>query len=374
MAALFSIAGSLTQICDKQWDALSQHVFTRHAFLLGLEQEKCASAETGWGINYLLMHEGSTLVGAVPLYLKSHSQGEYVFDHNWAHAYQQHGLAYYPKLVATIPFTPVSGPRLLSVCPAGRQKLALALKRLALKHNIASLHVLFPEEQDRQALEQAGFMVRVNIQFHWLNQGYASIDDFLATLTRDKRKKMRQDSRKVQEAGIKFLHLRGWQIRPEDLAFFFQCYTHTYISRGQSPYLSLSFFERWLKHDPEALVLIMAQKDGKPQACALCVQDGDRLYGRYWGCQEFTPGLHFETCYTQAIAYCISHGLQHFEGGAQGEHKLSRGLMPVKTYSAHWIEHPQFASAIQDYLDRETDVILDYADTLTQSGPFKVVP
>lgn len=310
-------------------------------------------------------------MGAVPLYLKSHSRGEYVFDQGWAQAYAQHRLPYYPKLLAAIPFTPVSGPRLLAATPELKRQLALALTQLARQQNIASLHVLFPDEADQQALTDAGFMLRSNVQFHWNNHDYPCFESFLSKLTRDKRKKLRQDSRKVHAAGISFRHLNGTQICAADIEFFYTCYAQTYLSRGQTPYLSLEFFQRWFASDPQAWVLIIADRDADSLASALCIKDQDKLYGRYWGCLEYVAGLHFETCYTQAIHYCIAHRIQQFEGGAQGEHKLARGLLPVNTYSAHWIADPQFEAAIQDFLDRETPAVQEYSELLQAHSPYK---
>ncbi|MCX5591351.1 GNAT family N-acetyltransferase [Alcaligenes endophyticus] len=371
MTNTYSIVHSLQQVNPLAWDALSQHVFTRHDFLYALEQENCATQATGWNINYLLLHQNNELVGAVPLYVKTHSRGEYVFDHHWAQAYAQHQLAYYPKLLVAVPFTPVSGPRLLANNSSHKQLLAQGLQQLAAQQNFSSLHVLFPDEQDRLALEQAGFMLRTNVQFHWHNESYSSMEDFLASMTRDKRKKMRQDSKKVHAAGVRFRHLQGDQITPADLDFFYQCYAHTYLSRGQLPYLNFAFFKRWYHDNPESWVLIVADQHESALASALCIRDKDSLYGRYWGSMHYLPGLHFETCYTQTIEFCIAQEIRSFEGGAQGEHKLARGLLPITTYSAHWIADAQFSAAIQHFLDQETPAVNEYAESLTLHSPFK---
>lgn len=371
MTSTYSIIHSLEHVSPQAWDQLSSHVFTRHAFLYALEQERCATQHTGWGINYLLLHQEQELVGAVPLYVKTHSRGEYVFDQNWAQAYAQYGIPYYPKLLVAIPFTPVSGPRLLARTNAHKQLLAQALQHLAQQQQFSSLHILFPDAEDRIALEQTGYMLRTNVQFHWQNHSYTNMEDFLASMTRDKRKKMRQDSKKVQAAGISFRHLEGAQIGPKELRFFYDCYAQTYLCRGQTPYLNVEFFQRWHSSDPQAWVLIMADKETTPIASAVCIRNQQHLYGRYWGSTEYISGLHFETCYTQAIAYCISQQIEFFEGGAQGEHKLARGLLPQHTYSAHWIADPQFAAAIQNYLEQETPAVNEYAELLTLHSPFK---
>lgn len=368
----FSLLTRLDQIAAQDWDELAgDHVFLRHAFLSALQESGCASPQTGWSMNFLLMYRQEHLCGAVPLYLKHHSRGEYVFDQAWAQAYQRHGLAYYPKLLGAIPFTPVSGARLLARNETDKKLLALQLPRLAQDNQLSSVHVLFPDPQDRHALEHAGFMIRHDVQFHWLNQDYQDYEHFLAGLTQQKRKKLRQDSRKIDEQGIVFEHRHGTQISTADLDYFYQCYANTYVERGQIPYLSRDFFERLRLHMPDGLVLILAYNAEQPVASALSLRDGHALYGRYWGCTQYVPGLHFETCYLQAIRYCIQERLQRFEGGAQGEHKLSRGLLPTPTCSAHWVSDSRFMHAIQDFLEEEQSHVDRYRDELTAHSPFK---
>ncbi|MDM9558049.1 MULTISPECIES: GNAT family N-acetyltransferase [Bordetella] len=367
-----AITTSLSQVDARQWNALAgAQPFVRHEFLSALHDTGCAAPDTGWAPHYLLLQHGEQLAGAVPLYLKSHSRGEYVFDYAWADAFERHGLRYYPKLLAAVPFTPVGGPRLLAAGPAERLALARGLIELARGLEVSSLHVLFPDARDLAALREAGYLVREGVQFHWNNAGYADLDAFLAALNHDKRKKIRQDRKKVQAAGIRYRWLRGAQVDAEALAFFYRCYRHTYFAHGNPPYLSAEFFRRVHAAQPDALVLILAERDGEPVAAALNMQGGDTLYGRYWGALEFVAGLHFETCYLQSIDYCIRHGLARFEGGAQGEHKMARGLLPAPTWSAHWIADARFAAAIEDFLGRETRMMDGYLDELEAHTPFR---
>ncbi|WP_054517548.1 GNAT family N-acetyltransferase, partial [Achromobacter xylosoxidans] len=292
-------------------------------------------------------------------------------DYAWADAFERHGLRYYPKLLAAVPFTPVSGPRLLAASDEDRDTLVRGLVAFAEEIQVSSLHLLFPAADDLRALREAGFMVRESVQFHWTNPGYADFDAFLATMSHDKRKKIRQDRKKVAQAGLAFRWLRGAQIDTAELDFFHQCYCHTYFNHGNPPYLSREFFLRAYRDQPDAFVLILAERDGQPVAAALNLAGGDTLYGRYWGATEYVPGLHFETCYMQAIAYCIAHGMARFEGGAQGEHKMARGLLPTPTWSAHWVADPRFAAAIQHFLDEETAAVDDYLGELEAHTPFK---
>jgi len=307
----------------------------------------------------------------MPLYLKHHSRGEYVFDHAWADAFHRNGIEYYPKLLSAVPFSPVTGSRLLARTPDDRALLARAVLQVAQQLETSSLHILFPDEQDRQALQAAGFMLREGVQFHWENPGYADFDAFLASFKMDKRKKIRQDRRRVVEAGITFRHLAGAAITQEVMAFFYRCYVSTYQAHGNKPYLSLAFFEQLREHMADNLMIVLAQRGDQPVAVALNLVGGGIMYGRYWGTTEFVSGLHFETCYVQAIEYCIAHGIARFEGGAQGVHKMSRGLSPTPTWSAHWVADPRFAAAIGDFLAQETAAIEEYIDELAEHVPFK---
>lgn len=372
--ARLGIETSLSQVDPQEWNALAgMQPFVRHAFLAALHDTGCASPDTGWAPYYLVLRRDGRLAGAVPLYLKAHSRGEYVFDYAWADAFERHGLPYYPKLLAAIPFTPVGGPRLLAANPADRLELARGLIELAQGLKVSSLHILFPDEQDLAALRQAGYMVREGVQFHWHNAGYPDLDAFLAALNHDKRKKIRQDRKKVQDAGVQYRWLRGAQIDAESLSFFYRCYRHTYFLHGNPPYLSAEFFQHLHRDQADALVLILALRNGEPIAAALNMQGGSTLYGRYWGALDFVPGLHFETCYLQSIDYCIQHGLARFEGGAQGEHKMARGLLPTATWSAHWVADARFAAAIEDFLERETHAVDGYLGELEAHTPFRRV-
>jgi predicted N-acyltransferase len=365
------VAESLAGVPAADWNALAgANPFVRHAFLDALLDSGCASARTGWQPQFLLLERGGRLAGALPLFVKTHSRGEYVFDWAWADAYERHGLAYYPKLLAAVPFTPVRGPRLLAADDGARATLARAA--LAAAREFSSLHVLFAPDEEARALEAQGMMLRRTVQFHWQNAGYADFEAFLARLSHQRRKNIRQERRRVREAGVRLRWLRGAEIEERDWRFFHRCYASTYAAHGQRPYLSLEFFLRIGATMPEQLLLVIAERAGAPIAAALDVIGDDTLYGRYWGAQEHVPLLHFEVCYYQAIEFAIAHGLARFEGGAQGEHKLFRGLLPVETLSAHWLAHPRFAQAVEDYLAREAQGIAQYVNELNEHTPFKV--
>ncbi|QGE28700.1 GNAT family N-acetyltransferase [Bordetella holmesii] len=362
----------LESLDPEQWDELvGAHPTLSHAYFSALHDTGCAGPRTGWTPFFLTLQHAGKLAGAVPLYLKTHSRGEYVFDHAWADAYERHGMRYYPKLLAAVPFTPVPGPRLLATDDTARAMLARGLVELASGLKLSSLHVLFAPEKDIAALRQAGCLVREGVQFHWRNAGYADFESFLAGFNHDKRKKLRQDRKKAQAHGVHFQHIRGRDIGAAELDFFYACYERTYFEHGNSPYLTRGFFERLHARHADSLVLVLALCQKQPLACALNLCGADALYGRYWGTMQFMPGLHFETCYMQAIEYCIAEGLDRFEGGAQGEHKMARGLLPTPTQSAHWIADPRFAAAIDDFLGRETEAVNEYRDTLARHTPLR---
>jgi predicted N-acyltransferase len=364
------VVESLAGVPAAQWNALAEgNPFVSHEFLSALIDTGCASRRTGWQPQIILLEKENDLSGAMPLFLKSHSRGEYVFDWAWADAYHRHGLQYYPKLLCAVPFTPVSGPRLLATGAAGRARLLQAALELA--QGLSSLHVLFPPEPEAGLMRDAGMLMRRTVQFHWRNQGYADFDDFLSRLTRHRRKVIRQERRRVREAGVSFRWLRGEAIARADWEFFERCYRRTYLAHGNSPYLNLEFFLRLGASLARHCLLIVAERSGRPIAATLNLVSGGTLWGRYWGSIEDIPLLHFECCYYQAIEYAIAERLQLFEGGAQGEHKLFRGLLPVETHSAHWLAHPAFAEAIEDYLRRETAGIARYVDELNENSPFK---
>jgi predicted N-acyltransferase len=352
------------------WNRLAHgHPFLRHEFFAALHETGCATARTGWAPQFLVLEREGALAGAMPLYLKSHSFGEYVFDWAWADAYQRHGFEYYPKLLAAVPFSPISAPKLLARDEDAKRALIRAA--LALARQTSSLHVLFPTPAEARLLAESGCMLRRGVQFHWENRGYADFEAFLATLSHDKRKKIKQERRKVREAGVTLRRLVGAEIGSEEWRFFARCYTNTYRQHLSTPYLTRAFFERLGKTLGEHLLLVIAERDGRPIASALDVFTGETLYGRYWGSVEHVPALHFEACYYQAIEFAIERGIAVFEGGAQGEHKLARGFLPVETLSAHWLAHPEFARAVADFLEREGAGVADYLDELNERRPFK---
>lgn len=372
MTAEIVVLNSLSEIKPDEWDALAAgNPLLSHAYLESLESTHCAVPRTGWLPQHIALLRNGRLQAALPLYGKMHSRGEYVFDHAWADAYARYGMNYFPKLVSAVPFTPVPGPRLLARDPADRPALLHAAKQLARDEGYSSLHVLFPHDDEVEMLRREGLMLRANVQFHWQNHGYENMAAFIAALTQSRRKRLNQERRKLAEAGVSFRWLTGRQIDSDTLRFMYLCYMQTYLEHGNRPYLNLNFFERIHDRMGDAMVVVLAERHGQAVAAALNIRDGDRLYGRYWGCTEFVPGLHFETCYVQGIEYAIAHGIQVFEGGAQGEHKLARGMLPVQTWSAHWVDDPVFGPAIADFLQRETPFIEEYMMQLAEHSPFR---
>jgi predicted N-acyltransferase len=363
---------SLDGVGAAAWDALTGGNPTlSHAFLDSLHRSGCASPRTGWSPQYPTLWEGARLVAAAPLYVKSHSYGEYVFDWGWAEAYERHGIAYYPKLLCAVPFTPASGPRLLASSPAARQELARALLDLAGNTDVSSLHVLFPSDEDSAALRSAGFLERAGIQFHWRNVGYRDFGDFLGALSHDKRKKIRQERRRVRDAGVVLTRVTGREATAAQWDFFTACYRRTYRAHRSTPYLTRALFGMLAERMPDSLLLVIAECDGKPIAAALDIFGDAALYGRYWGATEHVPGLHFEACYYQAIEFCIERGIALFEGGAQGEHKHARGFLPEATRSFHWLAHPAFNRAVDEFLGKEGTHIAAYVDELNERSPFR---
>jgi predicted N-acyltransferase len=355
-----------------QWNRLANgDPFLSHEFLTAVHDSGCASSNTGWTPCYILLKEDGALAGAMPLYLKTHSYGEYVFDWAWADAYERHGLEYYPKLLSAVPFTPVTGRRLLAETDEAQDRLVTAALALARELRVSSLHCLFSTRDENRRMAAHGMMPRTTVQFHWANRGYGSFVDFLAGFSHDKRKKVRQERRKVSDAGIRFKWLEGDEIRERDWAFFNRCYHQTYREHGSSPYLNLEFFCRIGRNLPQHMVMIVAEREGTAIAASLNVRAAGRMCGRYWGALEHHSALHFETCYYQGIEYCISRGIAAFEGGSRGEHKLARGLMPVETCSAHWLARPEFGNAIEKFLARETSGLETYVDELNERSPFK---
>ena len=440
--------------------------FMRHEYLTAMQASGSAVPNTGWTPRLIALYNDTELLGACALYLKSHSYGEYVFDWAWANAYQQHGLAYYPKAVVASPFTPVPGPRLLAKDAALRVQLVKALIAWCESEKLSSLHLLFGHEADIAACAEAGLMLRHTVQFHWKNMAptlvaartalppegadlarggpslrpvaptlvaartalppegadlarggpslqpvastlvaartalppegadlarggpslrpvapthtqFKDFDDFLGSLNQEKRKKIRQERRKVTEAGVIFRAICGAEMSNADWDFFYRCYERTYLEHGNAPYLSRNFFEHMASQMKENWLMFVAEREGRPMACSLIAlstgtQDGQKTaYGRYWGALERVDCLHFEACYYQPLQWCIAHGFDSFEGGAQGEHKMARALLPVKTTSAHWLAHPSFADAVERFLAREGEGISDYMQELERRNPFK---
>ncbi len=376
-----SVIENLETVPAAEWNALvgKDNPFLRHEFLAALERHGCVGERYGWLPRHLVAYEQGKLIGAAPMYLKHNSYGEFVFDWSWAEAYQRHGLSYYPKLVVAVPYAPVTGARLLIANEIEQEPVADALIEAALEHarrlKVSSLHWLFTTEQDTERLERHGLMRRTGCQFHWNNQGYRYFNDFLATFSSEKRKKIKQERRRVREAGIEIELLNGHQISAEQWRIFHEFYCSTFHRRGGTPTLTLEFFQALGTTMPEQVLLVLARHDGHYVAGAFNLRGADTLYGRHWGCasKQF-HGLHFECCYYRAIEYCIEQGLQRFEAGAQGEHKLARGFLPVPTYSAHWLSHPAFKSAVADFLAHEQTGMAYYMEELDEHSPYKHAP
>ena len=403
----------------------------RHEYLAAMEQSGSATGQTGWVCRVITVWDRGELLAACPLYLKTHSYGEYVFDWAWARAYQQHGLPYYPKAIAAVPFTPVPGTRLMARSQALRQALVQAVQQWCEAEQLSSIHLLFGDAQDLSACAAAGWMQRSTVQFHWKNMTptlptacgslppegaqsalgrpggelvaptpvqWRDFDDFLASLQQEKRKKIRQERRKVHDAGVRFRTLQGREISPADWDFFYRCYECTYLEHGNPPYLTPEFFAAMRETMPENWVMFIAEHEQRPIACSLIAVTADCTdisasdiaqsnkdqtlpaiknkvaYGRYWGALERVDCLHFEACYYQPIEWCIANGYHRFEGGAQGEHKMARALLPVETPSAHWVAHPAFADAIARFLQREGEGMADYFEALQSHSPLRQQP
>jgi len=381
------VFSSPSQIAESAWNALlaldpDPSPFMRHEYLVALHESGSAKPRAGWQAQFVTLWRGDELQAACPMYLKNNSYGEYVFDWAWANAYSQHGLDYYPKALVAVPFTPVPGARLLARDAAARIALVKALIQQVRDEDLSSVHLLFAQAQDIAACEQAGMMLRHTVQFHWTNEAlsaeglpspFKSFDHFLASLQQEKRKKIRQERRKVTEAGVTFRWSRGADIAESDWDFFCRCYERTYLEHGNAPYLNRDFFRRMAQTMPQHWLLFVAEREGQAIACSLIgIDETNRVaYGRYWGALERVDCLHFEACYYAPLAWCIDHGFQRFEGGAQGEHKMARALLPVKTTSAHWLAHPSFADAVQRFLERESQGIGQYMEHLAQRNPLK---
>ncbi|WP_348683417.1 GNAT family N-acetyltransferase [Acidovorax soli] len=418
------VLASPLEVDASAWNALlaqQPHAtpFMRHEYLAALHTSESAVPRTGWTPRFMTLWEGqdphAVLVAACPLYLKSHSYGEYVFDWSWASAYEQHGVPYYPKAVVAVPFTPVPGSRLLARDETTRRLLVQALRQWCEDEGLSSLHVLFASDDDVLASARQGLMLRHTVQFHWQNAAptlpasrgsqpsdealatlvrpgggpglaFESFDHFLASLSQDKRKKIRQERRRVADAGVTFRWAQGSDIRPSDWDFFYRCYERTYLEHGNPPYLTRAFFQQMADRMPGHWLLFIAEREGRSIASSLIAIDDDptcasaihpaknpprAAYGRYWGALERVDCLHFEACYYQPLQWCIAQGVQRFEGGAQGEHKMARALLPVQATSTHWLAHPAFADAVERFLQREGAGVEDYLDHLQARSPFR---
>lgn len=361
----------------QEWDRLLplDYPFARHAFLSALEDSGSVGARRGWRPRHLLLRDDQgQLRAAMPLYLKDHSYGEYVFDWGWAQAYADHGLDYYPKLVAAIPFTPCTGPRLLAAGEEAQWVPAAvaALDKLSADTGASGWHCLFPSEAEATAWREASLAERTGCQFHWFNRGYRDFEDFLGALSSRKRKNLRKERRQVKEQGIQFQWKEGADISAADWALFYGLYQLTYLKRsGHGGYLTPDFFTLIGERQPEQLLMVQAFKDGEAIAAALLLFDRTTLYGRYWGCREEYEFLHFETCYYQGLDFALARGLQRFDGGAQGEHKLARGFEPQLTRSFHRLREPAFQAAVEDFVERERVEVLGYRDEARAHLPYR---
>ncbi|MEN9527027.1 MAG: hypothetical protein RLY56_978 [Pseudomonadota bacterium] len=371
----------IERICDlpaAEWNDLDHrgYPFLRHEFLTALEQSGCIGPETGWRPHFIVLEDDVGIAAAAPAWLKDHSYGEFVFDFAWAQAYARHGLRYYPKLLVAAPFTPATGPRLLqrrdSLVGANSAALLEAIAEAADSMSLETAHVLFPDAADLTALRaDPDWLLRCDCQFHWQNRGYRDFDDFLATFTAEKRKKARRERRRVTEAGIHFERRFGHDATSEEIERAWQLHRRTFLQRGNEPYLNLDAFKKIAATMGEILQFTFARLGDEIVAVAVFFVGGDTLYGRYWGSAEEYHSLHFETCYHQGIEFCIERGLQRFEPGTQGEHKVSRGFAPTFTWSAHRIVEPRFRAAIADYLAREKIGVEQYAAGIAEHVPYK---
>ncbi|MDD4913612.1 MAG: GNAT family N-acetyltransferase [Methylococcales bacterium] len=368
---------SIAQVSCGAWNGLveTDYPFLRHEFLAALEQSGSVSVQTGWRPAHLLVTADGELLACMPLYVKQHSWGEYVFDQQWAQAYQQYGYPYYPKLLTAIPFTPCQGVR-IAMKPAVdllevTSLLLEYIKQLAVRAGISSWHCLFPVGRQAENLQALGLFIRQGVQFQWFNQPYRDFDDYLQTLSAGKRKMLRRERRRISEQGIRILQIAGPNVSEQQWRVFYRFYRLTYLKHGAQPYLNPAFFQQLAAKMPEQLLLVFAVKDENYIAAALSLVGADCLYGRYWGCDEEYHSLHFEVCYYQGIDYCIAHGLNRFDSGAQGEHKIARGFRPVTTYSAHWIRDERFAAAIARSVAREQQQVEAYKQDAANYLPFK---
>jgi predicted N-acyltransferase len=367
------IIGALSEIEAAQWDALhdGSNPFVAHAFLSGLEAQGALLARNGWSARHLTVWDGDVLVAAAPGYLKGNSHGEFVFDHAWAHAYARYGREYFPKWLCAVPYTPVTGPRLLARDADSRELLPGVIESMTRDAGLSSAHVNFLRH-DEDAVFDDGWLSRIDVQYHWRNRGgWTDFEGFLAAMDHKHRKNIRQERARVARSGIDFRIVHGDEAGEADLAAMHGFYLQTFADYGNTPTLTLAFLQHMARAMPRNLVLFLAEREGRPIAGALCLRGTHTLYGRYWGASETVPGLHFETCYYRGIDYCLREGLASFEPGAQGEHKLARGFLPTLVRSRHWIADPAFAEALKPWCAEEAASILRYKATLDLHTPFR---
>tara|TARA_B100001750_G_scaffold89766_1_gene70918 strand:- start:1347 stop:2528 length:1182 start_codon:yes stop_codon:yes gene_type:complete len=372
-------AESIKNIEEDIWNKIvnSDYPFLNYSFLLALEETKCVGEGTGWYPFHLLIKENKEIIALMPMYLKTDSHGEFIFDWSWADAYYRNGMEYYPKLVSAIPFTPASGPRLCSLSEENIPELVRlikeAIEEISTHLKLSSAHVLLPEYRELEHFMNSGFSLRTSYSFHWFNNNYKGFNDFLNGLTSRQRKNIKKERMKILDQNITIEKIEGKNITETLWNDFFNFYQVTYLKRGMSPYLNLDFFLKLTEIFPDNLLLVVAKdlKNNKPVAGALNFYDSKVLYGRYWGCLEQYDSMHFECCYYQGIEYCIEKGINKFDPGVQGEHKIKRGFLPIETYSAHWIKDTRFRKAIDNFLIEERANILDYKERCKSLLPFK---
>ena len=370
---------SIEEVDKQDWDGIQEnkYPFLKYEFLKSLETTKCVSAEQGWTPLHVVVSENDDkIIAVMPLYIKTDSQGEFIFDWSWADAFYRNGLEYYPKLVSSIPFTPASGPRILIAeekrSPEIIKVISNALKQIAEDNKFSSVHVLLADKKEIEDFSKEDFSLRTSYSFHWFNKQYKDFDQFLDDMTSRQRKNIKKERAKIARQGISMLKIKGTEITREMIETFYQFYQVTYLKRGMRGYLNFDFFQKIVEKIPDSVLLVLAKnKVGEYVAGALNFFDDKKLYGRYWGCLEEYDSLHFETCYYQGIEFCINQNLKSFDPGVQGEHKIKRGFCPIETYSAHWIKDIRFKEAIDDFLSREREHILEYNFNRRALLPFK---
>lgn len=370
--ARLEFQSSFKNINQKEWNDLTKsNPFLRLEFFQSLEASKSIGEGTGWHPFPAIVIDQGSLVGASPIFLKEHSYGEYVFDWSWAEAYQKYGKNYYPKIASCIPFTPATGPRIFGLDLSIKKNIVVQIEELAYENKMSSSHILFCNESEKDIFGDPKWMLREGVQFKWFNKNYNNFAEFLSQLSHDKRKKIKQERKKIHDLGLKIKKIKGPEISESDLDFFYACYCNTYQDHNSHPYLTRIFFSLIKESMPENLLLILAYEGDLPVAASFFIYDDKNLYGRYWGSKSFYPGLHFELSYYQGQEFCIENRIVSFEGGAQGEHKLARGFEPFNTFSFHRIFDEKFELAIKDFLRREKTGIDQYTNELNERAPYK---